>query len=70
MAHIQTQTEWEEGMAEKVLSYVRNELYLELRFMDIALSALAPKRDDAIRTFATDGGFLYFSAYSNRMRCF
>lgn len=62
MAHIQTQTEWEEGMAEKVLSYVRNELYLELRFMDIALSALAPKRDDAIRTFATDGGFLYFSA--------
>lgn len=31
MGHIQTQEEWEVQMAEKILSYVRNELYLELR---------------------------------------
>ena len=27
MGHIQTQEEWEVQMAEKILSYVRNELY-------------------------------------------
>lgn len=61
MAHIQTQEEWEAEMSEKVLSYVRNEIYLELRFMDIALSALKPQADASIRTFATDGNLLFFS---------
>ena len=36
MGHIQTQEEWEVQMAEKILSYVRNELYLELRYLDVA----------------------------------
>ena len=40
MGHIQTQEEWEVQMAEKILSYVRNELYLELRYLDVAFSAL------------------------------
>lgn len=61
MAHIQTQEEWEAEMSEKILSYVRNELYLELRFMDIALSALTPQADTSLKTFATDGERLYFS---------
>ena len=39
MGHIQTQEEWEVQMAEKILSYVRNELYLELRYLDVAFSA-------------------------------
>lgn len=42
MGHIQTQEEWEVQMAEKILSYVRNELYLELRYLDVAFSALVP----------------------------
>ena len=32
MGHVQTQEEWEAEMSEKILSYVRDELYLELRF--------------------------------------
>lgn len=61
MAHIMTQEEWESQMAEKILAYVRNELYLELRFLDIAFSALTPVADKSIHTFATDGNMLYFS---------
>lgn len=61
MAHIQTQEEWEAEMSEKVLAYVRNEIYLELRFFDIALSALTPQADAAVHTFATDGSLLCYS---------
>ena len=52
--HIETQGEWEADLSEKVLEHVRNELYLDLRFLDIALSALVYKSDDNIHTFATD----------------
>lgn len=62
MAHIMTQEEWENQMSEKILAYVRNELYLELRFMDIALSSLVPRADASLHSFATDGTVLYFSA--------
>jgi predicted metal-dependent peptidase len=61
MAHLQTQTEWEEEMSCKILSFLRDELYMELRFMDIALSALQPKADSGLKTFATDGAYLYYS---------
>lgn len=61
MAHIQTQEEWEVEMSGKILAYVRNEIYLELRFMDVALSALNPQPQNVIHTFATDGEYLYFS---------
>lgn len=61
MAHIQTQTEWEEEMSLKILSFIRNEIYMDLRFLDIALSALTPKADSALKAFATDGTYLYFS---------
>lgn len=61
MAHIQTQEEWEVEISKKILAFVRNEIYLDLRFMDVALSALAPEPDSQIHTFATDGTFLYFS---------
>lgn len=37
MGHIQTQEEWEVQMAEKILSYVRNELYLEMRYLDVCI---------------------------------
>ena len=61
MAHIETQTEWEVGMSEKILDYTRNEIYLELRFLDIALAELKPKADASVHTFATDGTWLCFS---------
>lgn len=62
MAHVKTQSEWEIEMSEKILDYTRNEIYLELRYLDIALSELRPKADSSIDTFATDGTSLCFSA--------
>ena len=59
MGHIQTQEEWEVQMAEKILSYVRNELYLEMRYLDVAFSALVPQADASMQSFATDGGHLF-----------
>ncbi len=58
---VQTQEEWEEEMALKILRYTHDELYIEFRFLGIALSALEPKADNRIITFATDGVILYFS---------
>ncbi len=62
MAKSITQAEWEEDISAKILNFTRNELYLDLRFMDIALSSLTWKRDDTISTLATDGEFLYYCA--------
>ena len=55
MSHIQTQTEWEEEMSAKILNFVRRELYLEFRYMEMALSAFSYKKIDGLLTFATDG---------------
>lgn len=59
-AKVQTQTEWEEEMSCKILKFVHDELYLEFRFLGIALSALSPKPDKRLTTFATDGSILSF----------
>lgn len=56
-----TQTQWEEEMSVRILGFVRNELYLDLRFMDVALSGLLWKCDNTIDTMAVDGRFLYYS---------
>ncbi len=61
MAHIQSQSEWEEEMAGKILQFVRHELYLDLRFLEPALLALTYRRTDGLLTFATDGRYLYVS---------
>ena len=37
MKHVKTQTEWEYEMSVKILDLIRSELYLDLRFLDIAL---------------------------------
>lgn len=58
---VQTQTEWEEEMSYKVLRLVHDELYVEFRFMGIALSALTPLPDKRLTTVATDGSMLFFS---------
>jgi predicted metal-dependent peptidase len=62
MAHNLTQEEWECEMAEKVISLVRDELYMDLRYIDAALSALVPKSCDSLNALATDGTYLYFRA--------
>lgn len=61
MPHIQTQTEWEEEMSIKILHFIRNEVYLDLRFMEQALFALEYRRIDGMTAFATDGTYLYYS---------
>lgn len=57
----QKQWEWQMEMADEILSLIRSELYLELRFMDVALSALSWKPAEGIDTFGTDGESLYYS---------
>lgn len=61
MAHHKTQAEWETEMAEKIFLFVKHELYLELRFLEPALSALSLCRRDGLLTFATDGRYLFAS---------
>ncbi len=61
MAHRQTQTEWENEMCLRILDVIRSELYLDFRYMDMALSALTFSANEQIRTLATDGSFLFFS---------
>lgn len=58
---VQTQWEWQQEMAQEILSLIRSELYLELRFMDVALSALSWQPEEGIDTFGTDGKCLYYS---------
>ena len=57
----QSQWEWQLEMAGEILSLIRSELYLELRFMDVALSALSWEPAEGIDTFGTDGESLYYS---------
>ena len=40
MAHIQTESEWQEEMSAKIVEFVRHELYMELRYLKLALSQL------------------------------
>ena len=59
--HIQTETEWQEEMAAKIIDFVRREIYVELRFLRLALFELTPRTDGNLRAFATDGRYLYLS---------
>ena len=60
MEHIQTQSEWEREMSVKIIRFIRSELYLDLRYLDLALSALIPESDSSLKTFATDGIYLKY----------
>lgn len=61
MAHKQTQTEWENSMCLRILDAIRNELYLDFRYLDMALCALTYSANEQIHTLATDGSYLFFS---------
>lgn len=62
MAHRQTQTEWENEICIEILKLIQNELYLDFRYLDMALSALIFAPKEQIHTFATDGTSLFFSS--------
>lgn len=47
-------------LGKKILSAARDELYLGMRFLDVALSSFGYQMDAAVSPFATDGGIIYF----------
>ena len=57
-----TQTEWENEMCIKILELIQNELYVDFRYLDVAVSALTLTPNDSLRSTATDGISFYFSA--------
>ena len=56
----ETHEEWQARMGGEVLAVVRSWLYLDFRFLDMALSALAPVPDERCGVLATDGVNLYY----------
>lgn len=62
MSHVLTQSEWEESVSEQILRFIRNEIYMDLRYMDIALSALQWSCNEGVQGFATDGLCLFYSS--------
>ena len=68
MSHTMTQTEWENEMCMKILQLVKDELYVDFRYLDAALSTLTLTPLDSIATAATDGiSFFYPSAQILRL---
>lgn len=61
MPHTETQTEWEQTMARRVMEQIRSELYLDQRYLNAALGALSPAPLRSTQTaLATDGAQLYY----------
>ena len=56
----ETHEEWQARMGGEVLAVTRSGLYLDFRFLDMALSALTPVPDERCRTLATDGRSLFY----------
>lgn len=56
----ETHEQWQTRMATEALAITRSDLYLQLRFLDSALSALTPTPDPTCRQIATEGINLYF----------
>ena len=48
-------------IGNRILSISRSELYLSMRFLDLALSALSYDLNLQTRTIATDGVHLYYN---------
>lgn len=58
--HAETQTEWECRMFGKVIEYLKDELCIDLPYMERALAALTPEGQENLSAFATEGIHLYF----------
>lgn len=57
------QRSWPESVWE-ILGNARNELYLSMRFLDVALSSLYFAPDPSVRGLGTDGTTLFFQMES------
>ena len=57
---VQTQSGWEWQVSNDIFKFVKNELYMELRFFDVAFSELIPQVDETIETMSTDGNCIFF----------
>ena len=60
----------EQGLEEighKILVLTRNELYMKMRFMDVALSAFYYVQDFSVDLLATDGETMYFNGQMPRL---
>ena len=57
----ETQEQWAARMAGEALAVTRSSLYLDFRFLGLALNALAPAPDPRCRGLATDGEALFFA---------
>ena len=56
----ETLTSQLETIGEQILMVSRNELYLKMRFMDVALSGYAFVMDIGLETIGTDGLAIYY----------
>lgn len=61
MSKGETISDWQERMSGEILALLRSELYMDFRYIDVALSALAWRPKEGIDTLGTDGEALYFS---------
>ena len=55
-----TQTEWENEMCIKILDLIENELYIDFRYLDVAISTLILTPKESLRSTAPDGISLFF----------
>ena len=49
------------GLCTRILQNSRNELYLNMRYLDLSLSSLGFEMDPACRGLGTDGFVIYLS---------
>lgn len=54
-------TEKLDMVSRQILKLARNELYLKMRFLDVALSSFSFVMDDTIDTIGTDGKAIYYN---------
>lgn len=57
----ESQEQWAARMGSEALAVTRNALYLDFRFLGLALNALRPAPDPRCRSLATDGESLYYA---------
>ena len=50
-----------ELIGQKILCAARDELYLGMRFLDVALSSFRYQMDTEVSPFGTDGAVIYYS---------
>jgi len=56
----ESQSQWEARMGLNIISYLRDEIYKDMRFLDVALAAFRIVSRPGMEMFATDGRRLYF----------